>query len=444
MIDELLVHISAPTTRQSDQLYQSLAEAYLGFDPHGIRPGISQQNNGSSPCAPTGLNDAAAPDRSSFRGTADTSIISASKDSYGSFPSYPSFDGVKAPTDGAGRFGHDGAKEDLSPVSSPLAQPEHTDRNEKGQRTLKLSSNPRNISEDPMPSSPDDVDMGFVEDSQVAPGTLPSELQDIYLLASDGTSEIDQDEKHIQDDTVTNTEKEENTPIGAMETNGAVPQRRRSLRLKAISSTAGVPEPASKPPGTSCSSPTKRQESVYSDDAPKPTPASQHAENVQETPIDTRQFLQPVDFSNLQIDAYPPEPKVSTARPGTLPSQITAPLAAIKEQNPTRFKPIRILNKPKADDRGYWLVGCSHWPAQLQQVFWTKVSEQVSSGRLGWGVTLYRESFTSRSLGKVKLYCWGEVIEHMWLVLWLCSKGQVSGSGLKWIDADGNEALVMS
>jgi hypothetical protein len=28
-------------------------------------------------------------------------------------------------------------------------------------------------------------------------------------------------------------------------------------------------------------------------------------------------------------------------------------------------------------------------------------------------------------------------VEYTWLLLWLCSKGQIVGSGSKWIDADG-------
>jgi hypothetical protein len=46
-------------------------------------------------------------------------------------------------------------------------------------------------------------------------------------------------------------------------------------------------------------------------------------------------------------------------------------------------------------------------------------------------------------LGRVRLYCWAEVVEHTWLLLWLCSKGEVVGSGCKWMDADGSVAFEM-
>jgi hypothetical protein len=153
--------------------------------------------------------------------------------------------------------------------------------------------------------------------------------------------------------------------------------------------------------------------------------------------------IQPIEFSKLPVDAFPPEPKISVAQPGVLPSQVTKHLAAIKKQNPTRFKPSKKRYTPKADNRGYWSIDCSHWIEKLQQEFWTTMCEQIEAGRLGWGATLHRETGSSRSLGKVRLYCWGEVVEHMWLVLWLCSRGKVVGSGLKWMDADGVAVFEM-
>jgi hypothetical protein len=43
----------------------------------------------------------------------------------------------------------------------------------------------------------------------------------------------------------------------------------------------------------------------------------------------------------------------------------------------------------------------------------------------------------------VRLYCWGEVVEHFWLLLWLCSNGMVASLGLRWIDADGVAVVGM-
>ncbi|EUC50967.1 hypothetical protein COCMIDRAFT_80504 [Bipolaris oryzae ATCC 44560] len=439
MIDELLVHISAPTTRQSDQLYQSLADAYLTFEADLSHRGSSRHIDVANQSAPPRLNDVTALDQgSSFQGIADTSNLSISKDSYGSFPSHLSLDGLKNHENTTVRSDGRLVKDDSPLTSGRLAQSEHARHDGKYRRNLRSSSIKGNPLAEKAPGTPGDVDLGFVEDTQPATGVLQSQLQDSYLKGYDDTSASGTDEERIQDSTI------EALVTTTPNTKEGFPERRRSMRLKAASIVSETPMPtaklSAKPNATATS-----QRPVSLDDALNPSsPASWHTTCEEKDPEDSSQIAPPIDFSKLEIDVYPPEPKISTERPGTLPSQITPQLAALKQQNPKRFKPIRIVKKPKPDDRGYWSVSCSHWSAQLQQAFWNDLCEQVTSGKLGWGVMLYREGRTSRSLGQVKLYCWGEIVEHTWLVLWLCSKGKVSSSGLEWIDADGNPAFLMS
>lgn len=37
----------------------------------------------------------------------------------------------------------------------------------------------------------------------------------------------------------------------------------------------------------------------------------------------------------------------------------------------------------------------------------------------------------------VKVYCWGEVVGEIWLLLWMASKRGVKGIGVRWVDAGG-------
>jgi hypothetical protein len=89
------------------------------------------------------------------------------------------------------------------------------------------------------------------------------------------------------------------------------------------------------------------------------------------------------------------------------------------------------------------LVDSSSWSANMQQEFWDSICENVSSGRLGWGITLYRDTSSPKILGLVRLYCWAEIVEHTWLMMWLCSRGKIVGSSSKWIDADGKVMFEM-
>lgn len=374
MTDEILVHISAPTTRQNDEFYRSLADAYSAFEPGRTLGGEPlRQENGPDGRPNTGNN---APnvsnDSGSTHAAAGTSILSMSKDSYGSFPSYPSFEERGKAQELASTQEIGSSEDGGTPPSSRLARLESIHTEWKQQKT----SRPSMLNETSLLSTNlEDGDAEFIEDTQLAAQALQSQLQDVSFSISRETH-LDEHE----------TESEAGKDY--------------------ISDVNGDSE-------SSCQS---------------------TVESVSGT----------LDFTLLQVDAFPPAPNISVVQPGTLPSQATADLVAIKKQNPTRFKPSKSLYSPKVDDRGYWLIESSTWPPKIQCEFWSALCKLIENGRLGWGVTLYRENGSRRALGRSKLYCWGELVEHTWLVLWLCSQGKISGTGSQWFDADGVAAISMS
>ena len=42
-----------------------------------------------------------------------------------------------------------------------------------------------------------------------------------------------------------------------------------------------------------------------------------------------------------------------------------------------------------------------------------------------------------------KIYCWGEVVREVWLLLFVASHRKVLGAGAKWIDASGEAVVVI-
>ncbi|KAJ4345570.1 uncharacterized protein N0V89_011703 [Didymosphaeria variabile] len=147
-----------------------------------------------------------------------------------------------------------------------------------------------------------------------------------------------------------------------------------------------------------------------------------------------------VDFHTLPSVVCPPAPEVTVMSPGTLPSQITPYLQKLKQQNPGRFKPKPASRALEVDERGHWRVDCRLWPKHVQQQFWIFLQKDIESGRLGWGITLHRDAVRMR-LGLVRLYCWGELVEHVWLALWLHSGGRVWSTGAVWLDAEELEVI---
>lgn len=43
----------------------------------------------------------------------------------------------------------------------------------------------------------------------------------------------------------------------------------------------------------------------------------------------------------------------------------------------------------------------------------------------------------------VKVYCWGEVVGEVWLLLWIGSKREIKGVGAQWVDAGGVAVVIM-
>ncbi|KAF2030012.1 hypothetical protein EK21DRAFT_66474 [Setomelanomma holmii] len=399
MNDEILVHISTPATRKNDDLFRSLTAAYTEFVPR-VRYREEPRYEAIGP-EPSVGSEGGLP----WTDHVETSMLSTSKDSYGSFPSHL-FSGGQA----------DNQSDGSVPTGSRLARLDRIQARWMEQITPKSTFVMKEQQSNRGPHSPKDFSTAFIEDTQLGAQALQSQLHDSHATTSEGTSNDEASSEASQPEK--NLAQELGEVTGSTSTEvPVVPNRFSSVHARAQESrTVDLP---TNPPDSSKPTPRTARVSKYAPTSTEPAPLSQE------------------DFSKLPTDAYPPAPKITVECPGKLPSQITKHLAAIKVQNPKRFKPSAKRRAPKHDDRGYWMVDCSGWPTSLQHEFWTALCENVASGRLGWGTTLHRENSSSDSLGVVRLYSWAEVVEHMWLLLWLCSRGHIAGSSSRWIDADG-------
>jgi hypothetical protein len=260
------------------------------------------------------------------------------------------------------------------------------------------------------------LDTTFIEDSQLAARVIESQLYERGSATSEDTSE---------DDSMEESQPEFLRPSISAE---------QPLLSQSSTSSRGVGE--EQYPSTEVASMLQSTHAI----------TSSATNCIHDSIGDLSTLPDFLDFSELTCEVFPPAPKVSIESPGTLPSQITTHLAAIQQQNPKRFTPSKISRTLELDERGYWLIESATWPLNIQYEFWSSLCKYVKDGRFGWGVTLYRDppnpptmgSQAANGLGLVRLYCWGEIVEHIWLSLWLCSKGKVAGSGLRWFDAEDN------
>ena len=195
MADEILVHISAPTTRQNDELYRSLASAYLDFKPRAVYGGAgsAEPSEQSAPRDAT-LKDIATPSTKHSNASLDTSISSIGKDPYGSFPSNISFGGQEC----LGSRPYHVSPEYGSPISR-LARLDHIYQNWQDQTTSRGNTV---IEKSQVPQTPqelDDADTAFIEDSQFGTQVVQSQLFNGYSTTDEDTDHGDEGKDRVED-----------------------------------------------------------------------------------------------------------------------------------------------------------------------------------------------------------------------------------------------------
>ena len=144
-------------------------------------------------------------------------------------------------------------------------------------------------------------------------------------------------------------------------------------------------------------------------------------------------------LSLLEIRA--PEPPVGT---GDLdPQQFITPYLAGVVQNlriEQRFRPAVKERAVRPSERGYWLVDCSMWGDETVKHTWGLLKNCVSDGKAGWGVWCSR----AEDWSWIRVYCWGSIVGHIYLLLYIASQRQVLFSGASWIGGDGTPVFTMT
>jgi hypothetical protein len=167
-----------------------------------------------------------------------------------------------------------------------------------------------------------------------------------------------------------------------------------------------------------------------------------------------------------------PSPPVSIApgpaHPSATITHITPALQHLHDKfalvQPPRYAPLSQSRPLRPLERGYWYMPASSttvlWNMELVQDLWTWLEEFIASGQAGWGIMLARvpancstgnaiaEADRSGEGGQelrqdLRLYCWGEVVEHIYDLLFVASRSKVKKAGLRWIDGAGAVVVQM-
>ncbi|KAF7197190.1 hypothetical protein HII31_01615 [Pseudocercospora fuligena] len=120
------------------------------------------------------------------------------------------------------------------------------------------------------------------------------------------------------------------------------------------------------------------------------------------------------------------------------------------------YRPNSISRPLETHERGYWLIEWSQWPATHQLDFWRQLETLIGNGSVGWGIWCTRvqdvrcnenanagRTSHCKARKSVSVWCWGEVVQHVYLLLYTVSMGRVRKLGLKWIDSTGVAVVQM-
>jgi len=163
----------------------------------------------------------------------------------------------------------------------------------------------------------------------------------------------------------------------------------------------------------------------------------------------SRELRHDVDTS-AQVSVIPelpliliaPEPAASTSR---FMTHITERLLLLSDESElsNHFNPVFMKREIQPLERGHWTFNPSKWAVCLQINFWRFLEKFIGQGHAGWGVFCIREPLEEPGLGSVQVFCWGEIVKHTYLLLYVASNSQVRRLGLKWIDAEGHAIVGM-
>ena len=184
---------------------------------------------------------------------------------------------------------------------------------------------------------------------------------------------------------------------------------------------------------------------VHSD--PSPTAQSQSPSQ------STKKAEEPsIDFRGQPFYFTVENPPIGVSK--EIPSQFNEAATTIKKL-PTipelegKYNPQERLRDLGRFERAKWTVDTSRWTPQLQLEFWEWLQKHGKPGRLGWNITFWREhddgadeETRCNSLGTVTVFCWPEVVEHIYLALYVASRSRIVGTGATLRTAAKSELVV--
>ncbi|KAF6837655.1 hypothetical protein CPLU01_03008 [Colletotrichum plurivorum] len=140
-----------------------------------------------------------------------------------------------------------------------------------------------------------------------------------------------------------------------------------------------------------------------------------------------------------RLEIHPPGPPVANTElaPDAL---LTPKLRELARQLNIgkRFHPIEQRRDLRPFERGHWLLDWTGWRPTLRERAWHFLTDYILEGFAGWGVWCKR----AEDWSWLRVYCWGHVVGHIYLALYLASERALKTDSARWLDGTGDVVVI--
>jgi hypothetical protein len=141
-----------------------------------------------------------------------------------------------------------------------------------------------------------------------------------------------------------------------------------------------------------------------------------------------------LQLSALEVFAPSPPVGIGNLEPSDM---IPESLTSLADKLSSRYRPTSPTRDLDPLERGYWAIDCSSWSDETRQRAWVFLFRYIETGTASWGVWCRR----SAAHDSLRLYCWGHLVKHTYLLLYLASERTLKYTGADWKDAEGKVVL---
>ncbi|KAL8778170.1 MAG: hypothetical protein Q9213_007531 [Squamulea squamosa] len=215
------------------------------------------------------------------------------------------------------------------------------------------------------------------------------------------------------------------------------------------------------------------------DNGPQASPITPDADVIKPPPSSSAFHVSQtkmIAYRRRKVDPPPPETSLNT----TIPSQLTPSLKVLRQHCTKILEAVQRRRPIQNRERGHWRLtfqfddddneapNNEKWNQISREKMWAWLHNFISKGCGGWGTwAIFEEGKLQRfdgedgwigelgeqeqfmgpddgpAVGRVKIFCWGEVVLEIYALLILATHRRVKKCGAQWVDSYGKAVVVV-